>query len=85
MAINQQEAREPAEPGDVRYEITSIIEETDDPQMATLVETIDDAGAVIARDVFASWDDPYLMIEAAREAQTMSLEDRFDMYAERGL
>lgn len=84
MTTQQTTARVPADPGDVRFEITSIIEETDDPQMATLVETIDDRGTVIASDVFAAWDDPYLMIEAAREAQTVPLEDRLAMYSERG-
>jgi hypothetical protein len=29
-------------------------------------------------------DDPYGAVEAAREAQAYSLEERFDMYAERG-
>lgn len=29
-------------------------------------------------------DDPYGAVEAAREAQTTTLEERFTMYAERG-
>ena len=77
-------AHAPADPGDFRFEVIDILGETEDPQMATLVLTIDDQGAEIGRDVFASYDDPYLMIEAAREAQTMTLEERFDRYAELG-
>jgi hypothetical protein len=29
-------------------------------------------------------DDPYGAVEAAREAQSLTLEERFDLYADRG-
>jgi len=35
-------------------------------------------------DDFSTTDDPYLAVEAAREAQAFTLEERFEMYAERG-
>lgn len=76
--------RAPADKGDVRFEIVSIIEETDDPYMSVLVETIDDTGTIVDRNVFASEHEAYNMIEAHREAQAFTLEERLDMYAERG-
>lgn len=74
----------PADPGDVRFEIVSIIEETDDPEMATAVLTINDRGEVISRDTFATWDDPFSFIEAYRECETLDPEERNALYFARG-
>lgn len=69
----------PADPGDFRFEIIEL----EEPEMGAthLVLTIDDQGEEIGRDIT---DLPYEMVEAAREAQTMTLEERFDHYAEMG-
>jgi len=69
----------PADPGDFRFVITQL----EEPELGAthLVLTIDDRGEVMERDIT---DNPYGMVEAAREAQSMSLEERFEMYAERG-
>jgi hypothetical protein len=40
-----------------------------------------DQGAEIER---FTTDDPYGAVEAAREAQSLTLEERFDLYADRG-
>lgn len=70
---------EPADPGDFRFDITELAE----PELGAthLVLTIDDQGAVVGRDIT---DNPYGMVEAAREAQAFTLEERFNLYAERG-
>ena len=46
-----------------------------------LVITIDDKGEQIER---FTTDNPYGAVEAAREAQSLTLEERFDLYADRG-
>jgi hypothetical protein len=70
---------EPADAGDVRFYITPVPE----PELGCthLVVIVDDAGAAVER---FTTDDPYGAVEACREAQTMTLEERFDYYAERG-
>jgi hypothetical protein len=70
---------EPADPGDFRFEITPI----EEPEMGCthLVVVIGDEGEEIER---FTTDDPYGAVEAAREAQAFTLEERFAMYAERG-
>ena len=69
----------PADPGDFRFEITQI----EEPEMGCthLVTMIDDQGKVIEQ---FTTDDPGGAVESAREAQEFTLEDRFEMYAERG-
>ena len=72
-------SHEPADPGDVRFDIIEI----EEPEIGCthFVRVIDDRGQVV--DEFTT-DDPYGAVEACREAQTMSLEERFDLYAGRG-
>ena len=69
----------PADPGDFRFEIIEI----EEPEMGCthLVIQIDDQGEEIER---FTTDNPYGAVEAAREAQAFTLEERLDMYAERG-
>jgi len=74
---------EPADKGDFRFEVIDT-PETEDPFMQVLVLTIDDQGAEIGRDIYSSRSEAFDMIEAAREAQAFTLEERLDMYAERG-
>lgn len=74
----------PADPGDFRFDIIDIGAETEDPFMQVLVLSIDDTGEAFARDIYSSRSEAFDMIEAAREAQAFSLEERLDMYADRG-
>lgn len=69
----------PADEGDVRFLITEL----EEPEMGAthLVRVIDDRGDEAER---FTTDDPYGAVEACREAQNTTLEERFDMYAERG-
>jgi len=69
----------PADRGDVRFEITAL----EEPEIGAthLVLTIDDRGEIVARDVT---DLPFEFVEAYREAQNTTLDERFDLYAARG-
>lgn len=69
----------PADPGDFRF----IIQALDEPEIGCthLVIVVGDDGEDIER---FTTDDPYGAVEAAREAQAFTLEERFDMYAARG-
>lgn len=69
---------------DFRFEIDQN-PEPDDPSNLYFVEQIAtfdgfDMGVI---ESFTT-NDPWSAVEAAREAQAYSLEERFDMYAERG-
>jgi hypothetical protein len=63
----------------VRFEIIEL----EEPELGAthLVITIDDKGEEIER---FTTDNPYGAVEAAREAQSLTLEERFDFYADRG-
>lgn len=69
----------PADPGDVRFEIVPLAE----PEMGCthLVRVIDDKGELV--ESFTT-DNPYGAVEACREVQSMSMEERFDYYARMG-
>lgn len=77
--MENSDRHEPADPGDVRFEVTPL----EEPELGAthLVLTIDDRGEVVGRDVT---DLPYELVEAYREAQAFTLEERFDLYAARG-
>ena len=70
---------------DFRFEII----EHDEPEMGSthtvIVHEITDEG-VDTGNVLEHFttDNPYGAVEAAREAQAFTLEERFEMYAERG-
>jgi hypothetical protein len=59
----------------VRFEIIEL----EEPELGAthLVITIDDKGEEIERFTTEA-------VEAAREAQSLTLEERFDLYADRG-
>jgi hypothetical protein len=82
--VSSHHRHEPADPGDVRFEVSDIGAETEDSFMQVLVLTVDDRGEVVGRDVFPSHSEAFDMIEACREVQAVPLEERFAMYAERG-
>jgi len=71
---------------DFRFEII----EHEEPEMGcthTVIvhETDDDGGDTgVVLERFTT-DDPYGAVEAAREAQAFTLEERFERYAEMGL
>ena len=67
-------AYRPADPGDFRFEITLL--EEPDPGCTHLVVMIGDQGEVLER---FTTDNPYGAVEAAREAQEFTLEERLDM------
>jgi len=69
----------PAERGDVRFEITALNE----PELGCthFVIVVDDRGEAVER---FTTDNPYGAVEACREAQAFTLEERFELYAERG-
>lgn len=70
---------QPADKDDYRFEIIDLRE----PEMGSthLVQMIDDTGSIV--ESFTT-DNPYGAVEAFRESQSMTLEERFDYYAERG-
>lgn len=75
----------PLEAADFRFEIRAI----DEPEMGcthiVILRELDAAGndTGVVLDRFTT-DDPYGAVEAAREAQEYTLEERFDIYAQRG-
>ena len=65
---------------DFRFEIEAI----PGPEMGcTHLVTVIEHGTENILERFTT-DDPYGAVEAAREAHAFTLEERFDMYAERG-
>lgn len=80
LLAGRYERRErPADPGDFRFDI-QLNPEPDDPSNLYFVRMIDDRGKVV--DSYTS-DDPYAAVEAFRETQIYSLEERWEMRAER--
>ncbi len=70
----------PAEMNDFRFEIVKL-EEPDD--FRTHLVTVLDVETGDFLDSFTTGD-PFGAVEAAREAQAYTLEERFEMYADRG-
>lgn len=66
---------------DIRFEIEKN-PEPDDPSNLYFVRVFDWRTGKELESY--TTDDPYAGVEAAREAQEYTLEQRFDMYAERG-
>jgi len=65
---------------DFRFEITEVPE----PEMGcTHLVVVIEHGTEIELERFTT-DNPWGAVEAAREAQAIPLEERLDMYAERG-
>jgi hypothetical protein len=69
-----------AQAADFRFEIEALPE----PEMGAthLVTRIECPGETVIESF--TTDDPYGAVEAAREAQNTTLEERFETYAERG-
>jgi hypothetical protein len=65
----------PAEPGDVRFEVTALPE----PELGAThcVRMIDEHGVEVERHIT---DNPYGIVEAFREAQEYSLEERLEPF-----
>lgn len=70
---------------DFRFEIIPLEEPEMGETHRVIVHEITDEG-VDTGNVLENFttDNPYGAVEAAREAQMYSLEERFEMYAERG-
>jgi len=80
LLAGRYETRErPADPGDYRFDIKPN-PEPDDPSNLYFVRVINDQGEVVAAHYA---QDPYAEVEAFRETQIYSLEERWEMQAER--